>query len=116
MGFVDIQHRLMFAFQLDEFRQVRVIAVHAVESFNRDQDTAILTSNFSENLVELAMIIVFEGAASSPAEHRPLNDRIVGKGIVNDQIAGAEEMPNDRFICRVTSWKRDDVPESKKVF
>ena len=44
---VDIEHRLVTPFDIDESRQVGVVAVHAVDAFQCDHDAAIIRPRMS---------------------------------------------------------------------
>jgi len=82
MGLVHVEQRVVPPLDLEERRQVGIVAVHAVHALDRDHHTAVLRPQIAEQAVELAMVVVAEGALSGLREAGPLHDAHVGEFVV----------------------------------
>jgi hypothetical protein len=58
MSLVNHQQRFVFFLHRDELRQIRIVAVHAVNAFDSHQHAAVVVPDFAEQLIERVPIIV----------------------------------------------------------
>ena len=107
--FVDHQPALMFLANLHELGEIREVAVHAVDTFDDDQHTAVPLALFGEGCIEGFVIIVWERSASASGKNGSLDDAVVGQGIVKDQVLLADDVSDDRFVGGVTTHHDDRV-------
>ena len=84
---VDEQHGPVFRLDVDEAREVGVVAVHAVDGFDGDEDAPEAVADARKERVERAPIVVGEPAAGRAGQSRALEDGIVGKDVVDDEVA-----------------------------
>ena len=101
MGLVDIEQRVVLFLDVDEAREVGVVAVHAVDAFDRDQHAAVAVADAREEHVERAPVVVGETAAGRAGEPRALEDRVVRQDVVDDEVARAHQVPDGRDVGRV---------------
>ena len=102
-----IKKRLVPFLDLDEPRQIGKVAVHAVDAFDGDQHAAILVPQFAQQLIERLPIVVRERPPPCAGKNRTLHDAVVGQRVVQDQIAGAEQVADRRFVGRVAADEDD---------
>jgi len=103
VGLVDIQHRVVATLHLDEPGKIGIVAVHAVDPFDRHDDAAIPGAEIAEEAVELVVIVVAEGPLPRLRGDRPLDDAVVGQFVVQDQVLCAEQVGEDRRIRAVAA-------------
>ena len=109
MRLVDHQQGLVPLLDLDEPRQIGIVAVHAVDAFDRDQHAAIFAAQLREQLIERLPIVVRERPPPRAGQDAALDDAVVGQRVVQDQIARAEQVADRRFVRRVTADEDDRV-------
>ena len=90
---------------LNEGRQVREVAVHAVNAFHHDQHALVVAPGLAQQIVYRLPIVVLEGYAPGTREDRPHDDAVVDKRIMQDQILGPEEMRDRRDVGPVPADK-----------
>ena len=113
MGFVDHQQGLVPLLDLDEPRQVGKVAVHAVDAFDGDQHAAVFAAELRQQLIERLPIVVREGPPPG-AGRSPLHDAVVGQRVVQDQVAGAEQVADRRFVGRVAADEDDRIFDAEE--
>ena len=112
VGLVDHQERLVPLLDFDELRQIGEVAVHAVDAFDDDQHAAIFAARISvEQLVERLPIVVRERPAAGAGEDRALDDAVVRQRVVQDQVAGAEQVA-DRPFRSSSARRRSTIASS----
>ena len=84
MGLVDVQHRIVTTLDLEEPRQIGVIAIHAVDPLDGDDDTPVFRAEVPQQAVELVVIVVAERALPRLRGPRPLDDAVVGQLVIED--------------------------------
>ena len=106
VGLVDVQERLVAFLDFDEPRQVGDVAVHAVHAFDRDQHAAIGRPQLGQQLVERLPIVVRKRPPAGAREDRALDDAVVRQRVVQDQVAGAEQVADRGFVRGVAADDR----------
>ena len=114
MGLVDVEHRVMLLLDVDEARQVGVVAVHAVDALDRDEHAAVAVADAREEHVERAPVVVGEPAAGGAGEPRALENRVVGQDVVDDEVARAHQVPDGRDVGRVPGDEDDRRGRAEK--
>jgi len=96
MGLVDHEKSGVAVFDFEKFREVREVAVHAVEALDDDADPLVVASAAMKNLVERFPIVVRKRKALGAAELGALDGAVVDEGIVQDEVARSEEITQRR--------------------
>ena len=104
----------MLFLDVDEARQVGVVAVHAVDALDRDEHAAVAVADAREKHVERAPVVVGESAAGGAGEPRALENRVVGQDVVDDQVARAHQVPDGRDVGRVPGDEDDRRGRAEK--
>ena len=112
MSFVDHQEGAMALLDFDEARQVGVVAVHAVDAFQHDQDAFELMALLLQDRVEGFPIGMGEGQAARAGQLDALQDAVVDQLVVQDEIAWAKQITDGGNIGRVTADKGDCVVDA----
>ena len=99
---------------VDEARQVGVVAIHAVDAFDRDEYAAVAVADACEERVERAPIVVGESAAGCAGEPRTLENRVVGQDVVDDEVSRAHQVPDGRDVGRVPGDEDDRRGRAEK--
>ncbi len=118
VGLVDVEERLVALLDFDEPRQVGNIAVHAVHALDGDRHAAIGGPQLFQQLVERAPVVVREGPAAGARQHRALHDAVVGQRVVDDQVAGSEQVAERGFVGAVAAdedQRRVDADEAGQL-
>ena len=76
----------------------REVAVHTVDTFHDNQDAAIITSHFCENVVQFLPIVMSKWTSSCTTKHRSLNNAVMRQGIVKDQITCTNNVADCRLV------------------
>jgi hypothetical protein len=92
VGLVDHEEGPVAFLHLDETGKVWEISVHAVETLDNDADSFVLMAGALENAVQGLPIIVGKGKTLCTGEARTFHGAIVDEGIMNDEIAGTEQV------------------------
>ena len=92
VGLVDVEQRVVTFLRRDEFRQVGVVAVHAIDALDRDHHAAVLRPQVAQQAIELLVVVVAEGTPARLRGVGALHDAVVGQLVIEDQVALAEQM------------------------
>lgn len=109
VGFVDHEEGAVALLDLDEARQVGVVAVHAVDAFQHDEDAFELAALVVEDGVERFPVVVGEGQAARAGELDALQDAVVDQFVVQHQVARAEEVADGGDVGGVAADEGDGV-------
>ena len=115
MRLVDVQQGVVPLLDLDEPRQVGVVAVHAVDALDRHYDPPILPAQVPQQSVELDMVIVAERSLARLRGGGPLHDAVVRQLVVEDQVARAEQVVEHRCVGAVAAGKHHGPLGADKV-
>ncbi len=105
--FVDHEPGGMAPLDLDQPREIREVAVHAVEAFDGDQHALVAAARRDEELSSASRSLCGKNAPLGPRQRRSHDDAVMGKGIVDDQILRPEQCADRRHIRRVTADEDD---------
>jgi hypothetical protein len=100
---------------LDELWQVGIVAVHAVQTFDRDQHSPILATNFCQDFVQRFVIVVIERPPTGTGKLGTLNDAVVSKTVVDDQIAGPNQVPDHGLVGRMTAGEGNNILDTQEL-
>ena len=92
---------------LEELRQVGVVAVHAVHALDGHDDAPVPAPHVAQQLVQGAGVIVRKRPPRSLRQARALGDAVVGQFVVQDQVFLAEQVPKQRRVGAVPAGKYD---------
>mgnify|MGYP006978591752 FL=1 len=95
---VDHQEAAVLLLDAHELRHGGNVAVHAVHALGDDEHLGVLIAAGAENGLERGGVVVREGAALGVGEARALVDGIVRERVIDDEIALAAEVADDRHI------------------
>ncbi len=109
MGLVDHQEGLVLLLDLDELRQVRDVAVHAVDAFDGDQHAAVFAAQVGQQLVDRRANRYAGRPPPGAGENAALDDAVMRQGVVQDQIAGAEQVADRSFVGRMAADVDDGI-------
>ena len=114
MRLVHIEQCVVSLLHLDELRQVGIVAVHAVDALDRDHHPLVLRPQIAKQAVELLVVVVTERTLAGLRGAGPLHDAVVGQFVVEDQVAGAEEMVEHRGVRAVAAGKHHGPLRAKE--
>jgi hypothetical protein len=86
-----------------------IVAVHAVDALDGDQDALVVAADFGQHGVQGLPIVVRERAALGVGMDRALDDAVVSQFVVQDQIAGAEQVPDGGLVGCVAADEHHGV-------
>ena len=90
---------------LDESGQIGVVAIHAVDPLDGDDDAAIVATEVSQEPIELVGVVVAKRPHAGLRGRRALHDAVVGQFVVEDEVAGAKEVGEERGVRAVAAGK-----------
>ena len=109
MGLVDQHQCLVPPLHLDELGQIGEIPVHAVHALDGDQHAAVLVPVLPQKLVRRPPVVVCKRPSPGAGKQGSLENAVVVQGILQDQVAGPEQMANHAFVGGVPGHHRDGV-------
>ena len=115
MGLVDHQEGLVLLLDLDELRQVGDVAIHAVDAFDGDQHAAVFAPQIRQQLVDGPPIIVRERSPTGTGQNAALNDAVMRQGVMQNQIARAEQVADRGFVGRMAADVDDGIFRADEV-
>ena len=95
---VDHQEATVLLLDAHKLRHGGNVAVHAVHALGDDEHLGVLIAAGAENGLERGGVVVREGAALGVREARALVDGIVRERVIDDEIALAAEVADDRHV------------------
>ena len=95
MCFVNIEQRRVPPFDFDEPRQFGVVAIHAVQPFDRHDNTTMGAADVAQQLVDESGIVVRKRSAFRFRRERSLHDAVVGQFVIQNQVLGSEQVSQD---------------------
>ena len=93
-----ISSALVPVLDLDEARQVRNIAVHAVDALDDDQHAAVLVPVLLEQFPGGVPVVVRKRPPAGARENAPLDDAVVRQSVVEHEVARAQQVPDHRLV------------------
>ncbi|EXI67521.1 MAG: hypothetical protein AW07_04517 [Candidatus Accumulibacter sp. SK-11] len=109
MRFVDHQKGAVLALDVDEARQLGVVAVHAVDAFEDDQHALEVCPLFSQQRFEACPVVVREGESAGAREADTLQNAVVHQFVVDNQVACSKQVADRRHVGRVATDEGDCV-------
>lgn len=109
MRLVDHQEAAVLLLDAHELRHGGNVAVHAVHPLGDDEHLGVLIAAGAENGLERGGVVVREGAAFGVGEARALVDGIVRERVIDDEIALAAEVADDRHIRGMSADENNGV-------
>ena len=107
VGLVHHQPRIVTLLESDEAREVRRIAVHAVEALDHDQRAAMLVARRLEQVLQGVKVVVGEGTALRPGQLNARDDAVVRKRIVKHHVARLQQGADGRDVGGVPAHHHD---------
>jgi len=98
VGLIDHEEAVVAFFQLHEASEVGQVSVHAVDPFDDDEDSSVVGTLCGEDGLEGRSVVVRKGPAAGSGESSPLDETVVGKAVVEDEVAGAKEMSEGGLV------------------
>ncbi|MCY1439040.1 hypothetical protein D9M71_552590 [compost metagenome] len=92
VGLVDHQKHLVLVLQLDKARQVRVVAVHAVDAFEHHQHPLEMLALIAQQTIEGFDVVVSEAQATRAGQLDALQHTVVDKFVVDHQVPRAKQV------------------------
>ena len=115
VGLVHQQHAVVFLLQLDDARQVGDVAVHAEQAFGDDAGALVLAAVFLEHLLQSVAVVVLVGVAVGAGKAGALHQGVVGKAVIEDGVAVAEEEAQGGDVGGVAAHIGDAVLDAVEV-
>ena len=112
---VDHQQRPVAPLDLDELWKIGNVPVHAVNTLDGDQHAAVLGPELLEQPIGHLPVVVRERTAPGAGEDASLDDTVMRQGVVQDQIAGAQQVTDHRLVRGVTAGHCHGVFDSRKT-
>lgn len=109
MRLVDHQEAAVLLLDAHELRHGGNVAVHAVHALGDDEHLGVLIAAGAENGLERGGVVVREGAALGVGEARAFVDGIVRERVIDDEIALAAEVADDRHIRGMSADENNGV-------
>ena len=113
MGLVDHQQGLVPLLHVDQLGQIGDVAVHAVDALDDDQHAAILAAELGQHPLGGLGVVVRERPPPRAGKDRPLDDAVVGQGVVQDEVARADEVADDRLVRGVAADEASTPPRRR---
>ena len=105
MGLIDIQERIVTLLHLDELGQIWVVSIHAVNTLDRHHDPLVLGPQVAEQAIELVGVVVTKRPPACLRCAGALHDAVVGQLVVENEIAGTEEVVEHGGIGAIAAGK-----------
>ena len=91
-----------------------IVAVHAVHAFDGDQHAAIFVAQLASSRSRPRQSLCGKARRRAPRQNRALHDAVVRQLVVQDQIAGAEQVADGRFVRGVAADEDDRVFDAEE--
>ena len=105
----------MLFLDFDEPRKIGDVAVHAVDALDHQQHAAILVAVALQQIVGRLPVVVGEHSSPRAGKNAALENAVVGKGIVENQVARLHEMPNHALIGGMSPNENDRVFDPEEI-
>ncbi|MNS19847.1 hypothetical protein D3C72_515730 [compost metagenome] len=103
MRLVHHQEHAVAMFDLDEAGQVGVVAVHAVDPFQHDQDALELAAVVREQGVQGVGVVMGKRQPARARKLDALQDAVVDQFVVQHQVARAEQVADGGYVGGVAA-------------
>ncbi len=115
MRFINEQPSTMRVLQIQQPRQVRDVAIHAVETFDNNETIARFPTLHFQYQFQVLEIIMSEHHNMRSRGSRASENAVVTKFIDKQKISRSEQVRDDRYVCQIAADKRQRRIRSHKA-